>query len=91
MAAKSTPETTSEATYAANVYPKGVINPLGIVRRAGPLVPLSDLMPKRKKKRKVVNRVDTSIRKAWAYPNSGVGMGTHGKATMASIYPYIVG
>jgi hypothetical protein len=91
MPHQSDPEATSEATFAANVYPKGVINPLAVVRRAGPLVALSDLDPRRKKKRGLVNGVDTSLRKAVTYPSSGMGSGYHGPARMASIYPYVSG
>jgi hypothetical protein len=90
MPHENDPEPTSEATFAANVYPKGIINPLAVVRRAGPLVALSDL-DRSKKKRKPVNGVDTSLKKAWVYSNSGTGIGYHGLARMSSIYPYVSG
>jgi hypothetical protein len=90
MPTQDPPESASEATMAANVYPKGVINPLAIVRRAGALVALKDLEGK-KKKGKPVNRVDTSIRKAITYPDGGMTHGYHGPARTASIYPYVSG
>jgi len=91
MTNQGTPEAASEATTAASVYPRGVINPLAIVRRAGPLVALSDLESGRKKKRKRVNRVDTSLRKALSYPDSAIRLSSHGMASTSSIYPYISG
>lgn len=85
----------TEATTAAAVYPKEIIAPLAVVRRAGPLVRLRDLLPSKRKNEKQdagVYRVDEKpLRKAPLYPYSGYSAGYHGPARMASIYPYIIG
>lgn len=89
---KNHPESAQEATGAAMVAPMGVINPLAIVRRAGPLVPIQALIRKGKRKKKPVNAVDTSPRRAFEYPVGSVRVATaYGPGAMSSVYPYVSG
>lgn len=88
------PQTHGEATFAADVYPKQVVVPIAMVRRAGPLVKLSDLLNKKRKRKDDagVYRVDEKpLRKAPIYPYSGRGIGYQGSSGMSNIYPFIVG
>jgi hypothetical protein len=84
-------DTHDEATFAANVYPKGVINPLAVVRRAGPLVPLKALTKALRKKPKAKRADVDHVGKMVLYPYTATMQGRHGPAKSAAIYPYIVG
>lgn len=89
------PESHAEATAAADVYPRQIVAPIAVVRRAGPLVRLKDLLPKKRKYARqdaAVYRVDEKpLSKAPLYPYSAYTAGYHGSAKMASVYPYVVG